>query len=177
MSRVLLLNSAYVPHKILSWEHAIVMIYTSKVDVIETTDEVIYRNGDNVVKMPSVIRLVKPIEGMKRAVKFSRVNVFTRDNFRCCYCGSPKRMSELNYDHVMPRHMGGRTVWENIVAACYPCNSKKANRTPEQAGMRLLKKPYKPKSLPIMGPRFDARDIPPEWAAWVRAFFVDQEVG
>lgn len=177
MSRVLLLNSAYAPHKILGWEHAIVMIYTDKVDVIETTDEVIYRKGDEVVMMPSVIRLKKPIDNMKRAVKFSRVNVFTRDNFRCCYCGSPKRMSELNYDHVVPRHMGGRTVWENIVAACYPCNSRKANRTPEQAGMKLLRRPHKPRSLPIMGPRFDPRDIPPAWAAWVKSYFVDQEAG
>lgn len=176
MSRVLLLNSAFVPHKVISWEHAITMIYTDKVEVIETTDEVIYTKGDLVVKMPSVIRLVKPIHGMKRAVKFSRINVFTRDGFRCGYCGSPKRMGELNYDHVVPRHLGGRTVWENIVAACYPCNSRKSNRTPEQAGMKLLKRPFKPKQLPIMGPRFDPKDIPPAWVDYVRNFFVDEAV-
>ena len=176
MSRVLVLNSAFVPHKVIPWEHAITMIYTDKVEVVQTTDEVIYRNGDVVVKMPSVVRLVRPVVGMKRAVKFSRVNVFTRDGFRCCYCGSPKRMSELNYDHVTPRHLGGRTVWDNIVTACYPCNSKKANRTPEQAAMKLLRRPYKPKSLPITGPRFDPRDVPPEWVEWVRAFFVEGAV-
>jgi 5-methylcytosine-specific restriction endonuclease McrA len=177
MSRVLLLNSAFVPHKVIAWEHAITMIYTNKVEVVETTDEVIYRREDTVIRMPSVVRLLKPITGLKRAIKFSRINVFTRDNFRCCYCGSPKRMGELNYDHVVPRHLGGKTVWDNIVAACYPCNARKANRTPEQAGMRLLKKPYKPKSLPMVGPRFDPKDIPPEWATWVKSFFINQEVG
>lgn len=178
MSRVLLLNSAFAPHKVIAWEHAITMIYTHKVEVIETTDEVIYTSPSTgeIVKMPSVVRLCKPITGMKRAVKFSRVNVFTRDSFRCCYCGSQKRMSELNYDHVLPRHLGGRTVWDNIVAACYPCNSKKSNRTPEQAGMKLLKRPYKPKSLPLVGPRFDPKDIPPEWATWVTSYFQDSEV-
>lgn len=178
MSRVLLLNSAYVPHKVVSWEHAITMLFNDppKVEVVESTDEVIYSRGDLVVKMPSVVRLVKPVVGLKRAVKFSRINVFTRDGFRCSYCGSPKRMKELNYDHVTPRHLGGRTIWENIVTACYPCNSRKANRTPEQAGMKLLRRPHRPKTLPMVGPRFDPREIPPEWAAWVKGFFIDEAV-
>jgi 5-methylcytosine-specific restriction endonuclease McrA len=178
MSRVLLLNSAWVPHKVIAWSHAITMIYTDKVEVVQTTDEVIYTSSTGeVVRMPSVVRLVRPIEGMKRAVKFSRVNVFTRDGFKCCYCGSQKRMGELNYDHVLPRRLGGRTVWDNIVTACYPCNGRKADRTPEQAGMKLLRRPYKPKTLPITVPRFDPRDIPEEWVDWVRAYFVDQATG
>jgi len=176
MSRVLLLNSAWVPHKVIAWEHAITMIYTDKVQVVETTDEVIYKNGDNVVRMPSVVRLVKAIVGMKRAVKFSRVNVFTRDGFRCCYCGRPSTMKELNYDHVVPRHLGGRTVWENIVAACYPCNARKGSRTPEQAGMKLLTRPYRPKTLPVSVPRFDPRDIPASWAEYCKSYFVDAAV-
>lgn len=173
--RVLVLTSAFVPHKVVSWEHAIGMIFGDppSAELVEDTGEVIHPSG---IKMPSVVRLTKPIEGMKRAVKFSRVNVFTRDNFRCCYCGSPKRMRELNYDHVVPRHLGGKTTWENIVSSCYPCNTRKANRTPEAAGMKLLRKPIKPKSLPIAAPRFDPKDIPPSWAAYVRDFFTDEAV-
>jgi hypothetical protein len=86
------------------------------------------------------------------------------------YCGTPKKMLELNYDHVIPRDQGGRTVWENIVASCYPCNERKRNRTPEQAGMKLLRKPYKPKTLPMVGPRFDPKDIPANWLQYVVGF-------
>lgn len=176
MSRVLLLTQGYVPHKVISWSRAITMIYTNKVDVVEETEEVIYRKGDTTIFMPSVVKLNKPVSNLKRAVKFSRMNVFTRDGFRCCYCGSPKKASSLNYDHVTPRHLGGRTVWENIVSSCYPCNSRKANRTPEQAGMKLLKKPRKPTHLPHVGPRFDPAEIPAAWVEYVRNFFVDEAV-
>ena len=86
---------------------------------------------------------------MKRGVKFSRNNVFARDDFRCQYCGARKSARELNYDHVVPRVQGGKTVWENIVASCYDCNGMKRGRTPEQAGMKLLRAPVKPRSLPM----------------------------
>lgn len=173
MSRVLVLTPAYVPHKVVAWERAILMYFSKKVEIIDSYDEEL-RSPSLTMKMPSVVRLVRSPAGIKRSVKFSRVNVFTRDGFRCQYCGSPKRMNELNYDHVIPRHRGGRTIWENIVAACYPCNSRKANRTPEQAGMKLLKKPYTPKTLPMMPPRFDPREIPASWADYVRSFFKDE---
>jgi hypothetical protein len=89
------------------------------------------------------------------------------------YCGEPKKMLELNYDHVVPRDQGGRTVWENIVASCYKCNERKRNRTPEQAGMKLLRRPYKPKTLPMVGPRFDPKDIPANWLQYVVGFMGD----
>ena len=73
-------------------------------------------------------------------------------------------MRELNYDHVVPRVRGGKTEWENIVTSCYGCNDRKGSRTPEEAGMKLLRKPIKPKSLPLT-PVFhvDASAIPPAW--------------
>jgi 5-methylcytosine-specific restriction endonuclease McrA len=175
MTRVLVLTPAYVPHKVISWERAIVMFFNSKVQIVDVYDEEL-RSPSLTMKMPSVVRLVRNPAGVKRSVKFSRVNVFTRDGYRCQYCGSPKRMAELNYDHVVPRHFGGRTVWENIVTSCYGCNGRKANRTPEQAGMKLLRKPYAPKTLPLMPPRFDPRDIPPSWADYVRGFFTEEAV-
>ena len=77
-------------------------------------------------------------------------------------------MRELNYDHVIPRSRGGRTVWENIVSACYKCNARKANRTPEEAGMRLRALPKKPTSLPVPMLRMDGlRDIPECWRSWL----------
>lgn len=174
MTRVLVLTCGFEPHKVVNWEHAIKMIYNDppKVEVIETTAELLHPSG---VKMPSVVRLLEQIVGQKRAVKFSRMNVLSRDNFKCAYCGHKKKARELNYDHVVPRHLGGRTNWDNIVSSCYPCNSKKRNRTPEQAGMKLLVKPHRPSSLPLIPPRFDPKDIPEAWAQWVREYFIEDE--
>jgi 5-methylcytosine-specific restriction endonuclease McrA len=171
--RVLVLTPSFLPHKVITWERAVVMFFSGKVEIVDSYEEEL-RSPSITMKMPAVVRLKNTPSAVKRSVKFSRVNVFTRDGFRCQYCGSPKRMAELNYDHVTPRHLGGRTTWENIVSSCYPCNSRKANRTPEQAGMKLRQKPYAPKTLPVAPPRFDPRDVPPVWADYVRSFFKDE---
>jgi len=81
----------------------------------------------------------------KKEVMFTRRNIYERDGYRCMYCGVKFRKEQLNFDHVIPRDKGGQTTWENIVCACIPCNTRKANRTPVQAGMTLVKKPVKPK--------------------------------
>jgi len=172
--RVLVLTPSFLPHKVVSWERAIIMFFSHKVEIVDSYDEDL-RSPSLTMKMPAVVRLKKHPSGMKRSVKFSRINVFTRDGFRCQYCGSPKRMNELNYDHVVPRHLGGRTTWENIVSSCYPCNGRKANRTPEQAGMKLLRSPHVPKTLPLVPPRLDPREVPPVWAEWVRGFFTQRD--
>jgi 5-methylcytosine-specific restriction endonuclease McrA len=120
-----------------------------------------------VVRLPAVIRLLKTV-GRKKVVKFSRINVYTRDNYTCQYCGKRKLMEDLNYDHIVPRSQGGTTVWENIATACYICNGLKRNRTPEQAGMTLLHKPVRPKSLPIAALRLESvREIPELWHSWL----------
>lgn len=172
MSRVLVLTSAFFPHRVASFEQAVTLLYNEppKAEVVQATDEVIHPSG---IRMPSVIRLLDPVVGQKRSVKFSRMNVYARDKWRCSYCLAPKRAKELNYDHVVPRHLGGRTCWENVVASCYRCNTRKANRTPEQAGMLLRQKPHRPTSLPVTPPRFDRRDLPPEWANWIAEQFLD----
>jgi 5-methylcytosine-specific restriction endonuclease McrA len=81
-----------------------------------------------------------------RRPKFSRTNVYRRDRNRCQYCGKKFKVADLTLDHVMPKSKGGEMVWENIVLACFPCNSKKDNRTPKQAGMRLIREPFRPKA-------------------------------
>jgi 5-methylcytosine-specific restriction endonuclease McrA len=167
-ARTLLLNAWMMPHKIISWQDAITMMFLNKVEVLEAYDEEI-ASPTLSIRMPAVVRLKKAAGGAKRGVKFSRINVFTRDGFRCQYCGEKKAMGELNYDHVVPRMQGGKTVWENIVSACYPCNNKKRNRTPEQAGMTLLSKPVKPKSLPMAPVVIDAQKIPPAWSGYCSA--------
>ena len=146
-AQTLLLTPWMMPHKIIPWQTAVTMSFLGKVDVLEEYDEDI-RSPTLAIKTPAVVRLKRPIGGMKRGVKFSRVNVFSRDDFRCQSCGTKRAVHELNYDHVVPRVQGGKTVWENIVTSCYDCNAQKRGRTPDQAGMKLLRAPVKPKALP-----------------------------
>ena len=111
--------------------------------------------------------LRRKVRSVKSGVRFSKINVCLRDNFSCQYCGVQLPMSRLEYEHVKPRVQGGKTVWDNIVCACTACNSKKANRTPEEAGMTLLSVPRQPKVLPIVGPHIDASQAPGEWAPFL----------
>jgi 5-methylcytosine-specific restriction endonuclease McrA len=193
-TRTLVLDAGYRPHRIITWQRAAQLLNDGRAEVVELYDETLRAisrevaktlqlsrgmrawfemNVDGsdpdllVVKMPAVIRLLGTL-GRKKMVKFSRINVLTRDNFTCQYCGQRKAVAELNYDHVIPRSRGGKTVWENIVAACYPCNGNKRNRTPEEAGMYLRTRPVRPKSLPISTLRMDSmKDIPALWTSWL----------
>jgi len=163
--RTLVLDQGYQPHRIVSWQRAILMLFDGKVEVVEEYDEDV-RSVSICIKMPAVVRLLNRIT-RRRAVKFSRINVATRDDFRCQYCGTKHTLKRLTYDHVKPRGQGGKTTWTNIAMACYPCNEGKGNRTPRQAGMRLLKKPIKPKSLPVIRFRIDpSASIPEAWINW-----------
>ncbi len=173
-SRTLLLTPWMAPHKVISWQAAVTLFYLKKVDVLEEYDDELL-SPSMTIKMPAVVRLNKPLDSMKRAVKFSRINVFTRDGFRCQYCGERKGMRELNYDHVFPRKRGGSTVWENIATACYPCNDRKGGRTPEEAGMPLRKKPYRPRTLPMSFLQLDRRTIPEIWEPYCKSAAVEQD--
>ena len=171
-TQTLILSAAYEPLRVVPWEAAIVELFTDKVEILAEYDEVIYRNAERGVtmRMPAVARLVKAMPRFKKGVKFSRINVMVRDDFKCQYCGATHKMDRLNYDHVMPRSKGGKTEWTNIVAACYACNDKKGSRTPEQAKMKLLKRPSKPKTLPLGRPAVAIRGrVPEEWKPYLPA--------
>lgn len=161
-THTLILTQGFQPHRIVSWQEAVSLLWTGKIEVLEEYDEVV-RSPSVELYVPAVGRLLKAVRNRKKAVKFSRINVMTRDNFVCQYCGTKLPMSKLNYDHVVPRSQGGKTVWENIVTCCYPCNNRKAGKTPEQAGMLLRSKPTQPKSLPLTPPRILTDDAPEQW--------------
>lgn len=174
MSKTLVLTPWMAPHRIITWQTAVQDYFNRKVDILEEYDETIASAGSLtkppiVMGMPCVVRLVKTVSAFKRGVKFSRINVFSRDGFRCQYCGRQFEMRLLNYDHVVPRSKGGQTVWTNIVTSCYGCNTKKDRRTPEQAGMKLLRKPYTPKTLPMTSPVFQVRDPPEKWLPYLQS--------
>ena len=166
MEQTLVLDQGYQPHRIVTWQRAVTMLFSGKVEVVEEYDEDICSISIT-IKMPAVVRLLRAIRGRQQAVKFSRINVMTRDKFRCQYCGRKLPMSDLSYDHVIPRCQGGKTTWENIVTACYPCNDRKASRTPRQAGMQLRSVPKKPRYLPFLAFAISTKSIPDAWATWV----------
>ncbi|MCP5517299.1 MAG: HNH endonuclease [Verrucomicrobiales bacterium] len=102
------------------------------------------------IRVPRVILLVFFDRLPKKEVKFTRHNIFERDKNTCQYCGRTLDRKDLNLDHVVPRDRGGPTSWENIVCSCIPCNTRKANRLPAEAGMRLIRKPRRPKWRPFV---------------------------
>ncbi|MBC9867681.1 MAG: HNH endonuclease [Opitutae bacterium] len=104
----------------------------------------------HIIRLPRVIILRFFDRLPIKEVKFNRQNIFERDKFHCQYCGNPFRQPQLNLDHVIPRHHGGRTSWENVVTSCRTCNSRKANRLPHEANMRLIRKPVRPPWRPFV---------------------------
>lgn len=193
----LVLDSGFEPHRIATWRDAAELLHKGHAEVVELYDDVLRAVHREVVatfdlsdemrtwfelgvdasdpdvltlRMPAVIRLVGVL-GRKKRVKFSRLNVLTRDRFTCQYCGKRKRAADLNFDHVIPRSHGGKTTFENVVMACAGpdgCNARKGARTPEQAGMPLLSVPARPKSLPIAALRMESlKEIPALWNSWL----------
>jgi 5-methylcytosine-specific restriction endonuclease McrA len=164
-TRTLLLTAWYFPIRVLQWQDAVKMIYEGTVDVLAEYDEVL-RSPSTTWMMPAVVRLRRSVGRHRHGLKFSRMNVFLRDRFRCQYCGQPFRWGELTFDHLVPRSRGGRTEFRNIVTACKPCNTRKANRTCDEAGMFPLNVPRQPDSLPLGLPVLLGA-IPSEWAPFV----------
>jgi 5-methylcytosine-specific restriction endonuclease McrA len=162
----LVLSQGYEPVKIVSWQRAITLLFLGKVEVIEEYDRNI-KSTSILIKIPSVVRLLSAIRRRKQPVKFSRVNIYGRDRYACQYCGVKKPIAELTYDHVVPRSQGGKTSWTNIVTACETCNRKKANRTPDQAGMRLLAHPVQPKAMPVLVITVSRESVPDAWRDYV----------
>ena len=102
------------------------------------------------IRVPRIILLLAYDRLPKKEVKFTRHNIFERDKNSCQYCARVLPREHLNLDHVIPRHYGGKTTWENIVCSCIKCNTRKANRLPHEAGMRLIRKPVRPKWRPVI---------------------------
>lgn len=167
-TNVLVLNRAFYPVHVTSLKRAFSLLYQG---VAKAVDEQ-YRlfdfaswaalsaevHGESIgtptrrIRIPRVIVLVAFDRLPRARIRFSRLNIYARDDNTCQYCGTRLPRAELNLDHVVPRSAGGTTSWENVVCSCIPCNLRKANRTPEGAGMRLLKPPGRPRWNPVFRP-------------------------
>ena len=184
-SSVLVLNRSFLPIHITSVKRAFVMVYQGTAKVVDTQyqtfdfEDWCERGGPDAgaemigtpsgqVPVPRVIVLRAFDRLPRRHVRYSRTNVFARDDYTCQYCGERPARSQLNLDHVIPRAQGGRTSWENVVASCVPCNRRKGGRTPEQAKLRLRTQPARPRWVPWLSatPRVARYD---EWAPFLGA--------
>ncbi|MEI8167737.1 MAG: HNH endonuclease [Chloroflexales bacterium] len=166
VAEVLILNASYEPLQLVSLARAMRLIVTGKAEVLETTDRPL-RFATGAMAEPLVLRLFTYVMTRRRLHRpaVSRGRVFTRDREACQYCGATPGRARLTLDHVLPRAQGGATTWENIVACCGPCNARKADRTPEQAGMRLRSAPRQPTVLRLVSADLDRH------AAWARYGF------
>lgn len=140
-------NGGYTSYNFESWRE--VSQFKAMVEGKKEHDDWI-RAVNFEIQVPRVIRLLKYDLFPQNVVKFNRRNIFLRDENKCQYCGHKLPTHQLSLDHVNPRSRGGLTNWENIVCACLKCNVRKGGRTPHEAGMKLIRKPAKPKRSPLL---------------------------
>jgi 5-methylcytosine-specific restriction endonuclease McrA len=164
--RALLLDRSYRPVRAVGWRRAVVLGLSGRVDVLELYAREI-RTPSRTVPLPAVVRVPSWSHKAPQAVALTRRNVLLRDSHMCHYCGLTGSGRELTLDHVVPRSRGGRTAWENVVTACGPCNRDKGDRTPDEAGMRLLAVPGRPTALQLGRRGMVIGDPPDEWRAWL----------
>jgi 5-methylcytosine-specific restriction endonuclease McrA len=155
MGRALVLNATHRPLAVVSARRAVVLVLKDKAEVI-VSNGMVFRSERVAVEAPSVVRLRYFVKVPFRAqAPLTRRAVFARDQWTCQYCGAVAE----NLDHVVPRSKGGLHTWENVVAACRRCNSRKENRTPREAGLRLARHPFAPPD----GFRLSIGHLEPEW--------------
>lgn len=166
-SAVLVLNKSYLPINITTVKRAFCMLVSGIARVVDeqyrTFDfhswaelsEAVHGDTvglvDRVIRVPRVIVLVTFDRFPRRTVRFSRLNVLLRDNHTCQYCGEKFPRQKLNLDHVVPRSRGGITTWENIVTSCHDCNRRKGGKLIQEAGLKLIRRPFRPKTVPFLG--------------------------
>jgi 5-methylcytosine-specific restriction endonuclease McrA len=163
---VLVLNRSYLPIHVTSVRRAFALIYQGIARAVDEQYQTfdfegwsqlaVARDAEAIgtssgpIRVPRVIVLIAFDRVPKRHVRFSRINIYARDNFTCQYCGMRYPRSELNLDHVVPRSLGGRSTWDNVVCSCLECNRRKGGNTPTQAGLSLRRPPARPRWTPLM---------------------------
>lgn len=147
MNPTLLLNATYEPICVITWRKAVTLLVLEKVEALANYGRAI-RSASRDLAQPAVVRLLSRVPWRRPRIRFSRRNVFARDENVCQYCDTKFPTGRLTLDHIVPRSHGGPTNWTNIVTSCQQCNQVKADRTPAQAGMRLAREPFTPYWLP-----------------------------
>lgn len=186
----LVLNKLYIPIHIIGWKRAVSLLYQ---DLAHSLDAELmpydynswleyanspqfddgyynYVHSSRVTMAVPDILVLKEFKYLpKRDVKFTRENVFHRDNHKCAYCGKRFKRDDLTIDHILPKSKGGNNSWKNTISACMKCNNVKADRTPEQAGMPLKYQPTEPKWTDSLSKVKGSPDIRPNWLKFLEA--------
>jgi 5-methylcytosine-specific restriction endonuclease McrA len=159
MGRALVLNASHQPLAVVSARRAVVLVLKDKAEVL-VSNGLVFRAERLQIEAPSVVRLRYFVKVPYRVhAPLTRRAVFARDHWSCQYCGAPAE----NLDHVVPRSRGGAHTWENVVAACRRCNSRKENRLTEEVGLRLARRPFAPPD----GFRLSLGRLEPEWVPYL----------
>ena len=165
MSDVLLLNAdaqptSYIPLSVINWKEAITYVWMDKVVVLDWYDDWMVSSPSWETKVPAVVML-KEMQRRRGRPRFSKTNLYIRDLYTCQYCNTTHTRKELTMDHVIPLSLGGKTKWDNMVAACSPCNTLKSNKT----RMKPKNKPYTPTYYDLVAKRKQL-DMPIKHEAW-----------
>jgi 5-methylcytosine-specific restriction endonuclease McrA len=161
---------SYYPLSLWCWQDAVRAVFLDRVNIVSEYDRCVTSPSFS-MRLPSVVSLksyVKPT----RTPAFTRFNVFLRDRFTCQYCGAKE---DLTFDHVIPRSKGGLTTWENVVAACSPCNLKKGDKLPRDAEMFPFQRPFSPN---VQDLHSNGRLFPPNYLheSWIDYLYWDTEL-
>jgi 5-methylcytosine-specific restriction endonuclease McrA len=161
---------SYFPLSLWSWQDTIKAVFLERVNIVSHYDRVV-RSPNFEMRIPSVVSLKQYVKPARQPA-FTRFNVFLRDKFTCQYCGAGH---ELTFDHLIPRSKGGRTTWDNVVAACSPCNLRKGGRLPHVAGMHPSHRPHKPTVTELHA---NGRRFPPNYLhhSWHDYLYWDSEL-
>jgi hypothetical protein len=182
---VLLLNRHFSPVSVAAVRRAIVLLYGGSAHAIDDAGQthdftawlrLPVRDGDDALpiiggalRAPRVLHLLRYEMYPRMSVRLTRRNLMLRDQYQCQYCGRRPTLRDLNVDHIFPRSRGGADTWENLVVSCRLCNLKKGRRTPEEAGMLLLRKPQKPRWSTAAHILLAAREPYTEWQPFLKA--------
>ncbi len=161
--KVLILNQDYSAFALCSIQKAFVLLYLEKAEMVHKSEFGILRSISQSFPNPSIIRLQRYIHIPYKGISLSRHNIMRRDAYQCLYCGSTKN---LTLDHMVPKSRGGGASWTNLVTACMRCNTKKGDRTPEEAGLILKQKPKKPSLTAFLAA--NAGTLDHHWAIYLK---------
>ena len=172
MSDTLFLNSTYepmsvIPLSVISWQRAMKLLFLERVKVLAHYDDWTVHSQKCAFPVPALVITTEYFD-FKKSIRYSKHNVYLRDLYQCQYCGDTFDPSALTIDHVIPRAMGGKTTWENVVAACKDCNSEKADKME----MSPLRDPFRPDARQMM---FAMRNKPytakhPSWKEYLEPY-------
>ena len=155
---------SYYPLSLWPWQDVVKAVFLDRVNVVEEYERRIHSPGFE-MRLPSVVSLKSYVKPAKHPA-FTRFNLFLRDHFQCQYCGDTR---DLTFDHVIPRRLGGRTTWDNVVAACAPCNLRKGGRLPDECGMIPQRRPDRPTVFQLhdAGRRFPPNYLHESWGDYL----------